>query len=135
MSKKDQYRGLVPFKKGQSGNPKGRPPVILPEVRALTDEKRNAWKVLIVQKLDPKLSDWLDQIIAQGMEDGDAVKLKMLMEMVVGKIPEDAPKDELSPVERKIIEVFRDKVAKQNGDTGSIHTGPSVDRGSNESSS
>lgn len=113
------------WKKGVSPNPKGRPPIILPEVQRAIDANKNAFKVLILQKIEPKINVWLDQIIERGVNDGDVVKLKMLLEMVFGKIPEDNKHDDLTPQEKKIIEIYRERLALQHAAEGSSGDGGS----------
>lgn len=104
----------IPFKKGKSGNPKGRPPVLLPEVQKAIDANRNAMKILILSKLEGKVSDWIDNIIAQGSESGDVIRFKMLLEMALGKMVDDPPEFAVSDEEKLLIKEFRRRKDERN---------------------
>lgn len=101
------------WSKGQSGNPKGRPPVLLPEVQKVIDANRNAMKVMILQKLEGKVEAWVEQVIDKGSEDGDVIKLKMLVEMALGKMVDDPPEFPLSEEEKLLVLEFRRRKREQ----------------------
>lgn len=95
------------FKKGQSGNPKGRPPVLLPEVQGLIDQNRNSVRVAILEQVSPQVHAWIARIIEQGIGEGDVVKLKMLLEMALGKMVDDPPEFPVSEEEKLFILEYR----------------------------
>lgn len=102
------------FKKGKSGNPKGRPPVLLPEVQRAIDANRNAVKVLILQKVEKQAAAWIDRIIEQGVGEGDVVRFKMLLEMALGKLVDDAPEFPVSEEEKALILEYRRRKKEQD---------------------
>lgn len=96
------------WKKGESGNRNGRPPILLPEVQKLIERDRNAVRVSILQLLSmsegefqektrrtdlPMIERILCQCIDRIQTDGDTQKLKTLLEIPLGKLPADAPED------------------------------------------
>lgn len=95
------------FKKGVSGNPNGRPPIILPEVQRAIDANRNALKVMILTKVESKVEQWIENIIEQGVGDADVVKFKMLMEMALGKLVDDPPEFPVTEEEKALILEWR----------------------------
>lgn len=114
-------KNLKPWVKGQSGNPSGKKPVILPEVQRAIEANKNAFKVLLMQKLDEKiLNDWIDGIILTGTHEGDASKLKILLEMAVGKMVEDTPDFPLTDEEKLLVMEFRRRknARTQTGNSG-----------------
>lgn len=101
------------FKKGQVANPKGRPPILLPEVQAAIEANRNALKVVILSKMDGKVEEWVENIIQQGIGDADVIKFKMLMEMALGSLVTDPPEFPVSEEEKLfILELRRRKDAR-----------------------
>lgn len=88
-------------------NPKGRPPIVLPEVQRAIDANRNALKVLILTKLEGRVEEWVENIIVQGIGDADVVKFKMLIELALGKMVDDPPEFPLSEEEKLLILEFR----------------------------
>ncbi len=109
----DGTKNLKPFKKGQSGNPNGRPRIIAPELQKAIDSNRNAIKALILTEVDGKVEDWLRAIIKQGTEQGDIVRLKMLMEMALGKMVDEQPDFPLSDEEKLLVLEFRRRKKEQ----------------------
>lgn len=93
--------------KGGVLNPKGRPPIVLPEVQRAIDANRNALKVLILTKLEGRVEEWVENIIVQGIGDADVVKFKMLIELALGKMVDDPPEFPLSEEEKLLILEFR----------------------------
>lgn len=110
--------------KGKSPNPNGRPPVLLPEVQKAIDANKNAIKVLILQEIDPHVKHWVQQIIEKGCIDGDVVKLKMLLEIALGKIVDDPPEFPVTEEEKLLIVEFRRR--KKEQDERAIVSPPSV---------
>lgn len=94
------------FQKGHKGGP-GRPPVLLPEVQKAIDANRNAFKVLVLQKTEPFLNQWLESIIERGVLDGDVLKLKMLLEMALGKMVDEPPEFPLTEEEKILVLEYR----------------------------
>lgn len=86
---------LTPFKKGQSGNPKGRP-AITTEAKLI----RRAGKSEVIKLIDEHLvqSGRLKKAIievSKKAEKGDLFALNFLLERMVGKVPQ-APAEPLS---------------------------------------
>lgn len=94
------------FKKGNKHG-KGRPPVLLPEVQSAIDANRNAMKVVILQKLEGKVTQWIDRIIEQGIGEGDVVRFKTLLELALGKMVDDPPEFPVSEEEKLLVLEFR----------------------------
>jgi hypothetical protein len=105
---------------------KGRPPVILPEVQRAVEANRNALKVLILSEIEPHIKTWIQQIIEKGSLDGDVQKLRMLLEMALGKLPEDRPEFEVSEQERRLVLEWRHRRSLTGGD-GSVPEGSDSD--------
>ena len=99
------------WKKGKSGNPKGRPPILLPEVQKAIDANRNAIKTGILQQLDGKVIGWIDQIIERGINDGDVVKFKMLLELALGKMVDEPQDFPLTEEEKQLVLEYRRRKA------------------------
>jgi hypothetical protein len=95
------------FKKGNKANPNGRPPVLLPEVQRAIDANRNAMKVLILSKLEGKVSEWVENIITAGIADGDIIRFKMLIEIALGKMVTESSEFEVSDEEKLLVLEFR----------------------------
>ncbi len=101
----------------QKGNKlgKGRPPILLPEVQRAIEANRNAVKVLILQKVEPRAAEWIDRIIEQGIGEGDVQRFKMLMELALGRMVEDPPEFPVSEEEKLLVLEYRRRKAEQQG--------------------
>lgn len=107
------------FKKGQSGNPSGRPPVLLPEVRKTIDANRNLIKALILDKVDKSAQEWISAIIKQGIDEGDAGRFKILLEIALGRMVEEAPEFPISEEEKLLILEYRRR-KKERDERGNL---------------
>jgi hypothetical protein len=112
------------FRPGQSGNPKGRPPgkLLLPEVQKAIDANRNAVKVLILEKLQPNVGEWIDSIIAEGTGAGDIVRFKLLLELAMGKMVDDPPEFPVSEEEKLLVLEYRKLKEEYDGRAGTVRT-------------
>lgn len=95
------------FKKGISGNPAGRTPILLPEVQRAIEANRNAVKVVILTEMEGKVQEWVQNIIQQGMGDADIIKFKLLIEMACGKMDTPPPEFEVSEEEKALVLAWR----------------------------
>ncbi|MBK8455598.1 MAG: hypothetical protein IPL34_20170 [Thiofilum sp.] len=136
--KKHKHTGRA--KKGEPGrNPKGRPPVIHPEIQRAIDKNRNAVKELILtclgmpedmaaaraRKTDLTIVErMLWQCIERTTLDGDVDKFRKLLEIPFGRLPEDKSEFEVSEEERAMIVTLRKRLA----DERAITTGTEADR-------
>lgn len=102
------------FKKGHKGGP-GRPPVLLPEVQKAIDANRNAVKVLILGKVEQQAEIWIDRIIQQGIDEGDIVRFKMLLEIALGKLINEAPEFPVSEEEKLLVLEYRRRKKEMSG--------------------
>ncbi len=101
------------FKKGQSGNPHGRPPALLPEVQTLITRAKNELKTTIVERISPNVERWIDRIIQQGIDEGDAARFKMLLEIALGKLVDDPPEFPLTEDEKILVLEYRRRKKEQ----------------------
>lgn len=90
-SRANRYAGLIPFKKGQSGNPTGKPKGTISIATHLkaTATKENVYQ--LVKKL------WLMA------HSGDLEAAKLILERVDGKV-----KEQVEMIEKQTIEVILD---------------------------
>jgi hypothetical protein len=87
--------------------------MLLPEVQHMADRARNELKVTIVEKVSPKVAEWIDRIIEQGVGEGDVVRFKMLMELALGKLVDDPPEFPVSEEEKILILEYRRRKKEQ----------------------
>lgn len=95
-------KNLKPWKRGQSGNPAGRPPIPeeIRKLRALTNEQVAEVGTLLleskesdVQKIAddanaPLLKKWIAAVAIAGLKNKDERKLDTLLTRISGKPPE-----------------------------------------------
>jgi hypothetical protein len=131
------YGGLVSqhtggkWKKGAaSPNPKGRPPILMPELQRELDTQKGAVKQLVLRyfalteaqiakrQMDKEIP-FIEKILGQCFErtalDGDVDKFRKLLEIVFGKIPEEKVEFEISAEEKMLVLSFRRRL--QDGGT------------------
>jgi hypothetical protein len=115
------------FQKGNKHG-KGRPPILLPEVQSLIDENRNAVKVSILSLLSLSKEEFenksrnatsmMEQTLCLCIEriatDGDVIKLRALLEVALGKLPEDRHEFEMSSEEKALVIEYRKRLEEQN---------------------
>lgn len=107
------------WKKGQSGNPKGRSPIVLPEVRKAIAESKNTIPIMVIRLLSMGEAEYaeysrkqvqkIERLIIQCIDrieiEGNTQALRFLLEMVFGKFAEDQPKDKTVD-EQKATELY-----------------------------
>ena len=95
-----QNKNLKPFKKGQSGNPNGRPKVRdgLQDVKLLskTDARRLVQKIIdmtpeelmdfAIRKDVPALETMLAAVAVKAISEGDHSRINFLLDRTVGKV-------------------------------------------------
>lgn len=128
------------WKKGVGGNPKGRPPILDPELRKEIDTNRNGLKRLIllyfnltdgqfqIRQRDssiPMIEKTLGQIIERMTIDGDMVKFKMLLEIVLGRLPEEQEPFHLETEEKAMVLNYRKKLEDARRALGNSSEGSS----------
>jgi len=117
------------FQKGnKAGVGHGRPPILLPELQKEINANKNAVKQLILVYLNlneaqlavrqsapnmPMVEKWLGNIIEKGVLHGDAITFKALLEIPLGKLPEEKSDFDVSPEERELIIEYRRRLASQ----------------------
>lgn len=120
----------MPWVKGKTGNPYGRPRILLPEIQRDIEKNKNVLKQMIIRYLgmtesqiqerqrDPELT-FLERMLAQCMErvtnDGCVDGFRKLLEIPFGKLPEDDSFFQTTPEEQDIIMQFRTKVEELEG--------------------
>lgn len=112
-------------KRGEVRNPNGRPS-LLPEVRALAEEQRNVVKTTLARlfkmtaaELDKHSRDKnltaIEKLLIKFIErvdnDGDVKNGKELIEIVTGKLVDEAPVQALSPDEQLLLDEYRRRMA------------------------
>jgi len=114
----------MPFKKGQRANPNGRPPIILPEVQRAVEANKNALKVVILSEIEPHVRTWIQNIIEKGVLEGDVQRFKILLELALGKLPEEQPEFPVSEEEKDIVRAWRGRKRISQGDGSIPETDP-----------
>ena len=114
------------FKKGQTGNPNGRPPVINPEIQKTADENKALFKQLVLQYFNlsedqiaqrqrtpgiPFIEKLLGQCFEKTANDGNVDAFRKLLELTFGRIPDEPKEFELSPDEKKLVLTYRERRA------------------------
>lgn len=94
------------FAKGNKHG-KGRPPIILPEVTEMVSKGRNDLKVVGWEELEPKVRLAFKSIIETVIANGDAAAFKMVCEIILGKIIDDAPEFPISDEEKILLIEYR----------------------------
>src|SRR5437773_2231737 len=108
------------FKKGHKHG-RGRPKVLLPEVQRAIDMNRNAVRVMIMQELEvleggvPRIRKIIEKCLERAGNDGDAQKLKILLELALGKMIDDPPEFPIDDDEKILILEYRRRKALKNG--------------------
>lgn len=106
------------FKPGNKMS-KGRPPILLPEVQRAIEANRNATRILILDELNaleggvPRIKKVIESCLERAGNDGDAQKLKILLELALGKMVEDPPDFPVSEDEKLLIIEYRRRKALQ----------------------
>lgn len=117
------------WKKGQSGNPNGGPPAIDSALRQEINRNKNAVRKLILLYLNmterqcaerqgsqeiPMVEKLLGACIEKINLEGDILKLKMLLELAIGKLPEDPQPFELTTDEQAMVLKYRQLIANES---------------------
>lgn len=120
-------RSKTTWKKGQSGNPNGPPP-LLPEVRQLMSQYKNEVKTLVAKVISMSITDFnhhserTDLSVAERLlckcvqrieNDGYIDGYIKLMELVTGRLVEEPQEFEISDKEKEVIIKFREWEIKQ----------------------
>lgn len=116
------------WKKGQSGNPRGLAPVLDSALRQEINRNKNAVRKLILLYLNmterqlaerqgsqeiPMVEKLLGVCIDKINLEGDIHKLKMLLELAIGKLPEDPQPFELTNDEQAMILKYRKLISDE----------------------
>lgn len=110
----------MPFQKGNKHG-KGRPTVLLPEVKRAIEENKNRVKVTILKELNveedgvPRIEKIIQQCIERIGNDGDAVKLKVLLELALGKMVDEPPEFPVTEEEKILILEYRRRKLEAHG--------------------
>lgn len=118
------------FQKGKSGNPKGRPPILHPEVMSAVDRSKNEIKMLLIKLLNmsdeefdehaenrriPKTEKLFIRCIKDIEFTGNIEAYRKLLEILLGKLPEEPQQFALSIEEKMIVLEFRKRLELING--------------------
>jgi hypothetical protein len=97
--KRGNRANLIPWKPGQSGNPKGRPPGAL-SITSLA--------IKLLSDNDEEKAKKLARAIVEGATKGNPALVKELLDRIDGKVADKVGQDEEHPF-KLIIEDYRDK--------------------------
>lgn len=116
------------WKKGQSGNPRGRAPILDKGLLEQIKADKNAAKklILLYLKMTPaqtrerlqkgdvsNIEHMISQILERAINDGDPVRGRMLMEMVFGTMVEDPSQIKLSQAEEALVLEYRRRLLER----------------------
>lgn len=145
---KPKRRGNPNWSKGVSGNPKGRKPLILPELQRELDTNKAKLKTLVLTYFNmtqdqitfrqgkpdiPYIEVMLGQCFQKTAEEGCVDRFRKLLEIVFGKIPEEKHEFQVSEAERTLVLEYRKRLSEQKAEAALERRGV-VDSGSAEGS-
>lgn len=128
MSEIVRKKGNPNWIKGVSGNPKGKKPLILPELQRELDSNKNKLKTLVLtyfnmtqdelteRQAKPNIQMielMLGQCFLKTAEEGCVDRFRKLLEIVFGKIPEEKREFEVSEAERTLVLEYRKRLAEK----------------------
>lgn len=98
----------------------------MPEVQRAVDHNKNAVRVLLLELLGMDEMDFqerarkrlskMERLFIQCIDkievEGDVLRLRALLEVSLGRIPDQQESIELSPDERHLVRTFRERLEK-----------------------